>query len=465
MVRCLCLFLFLLTLAGSPLQAQQMQSPVMVAAQGQQDEVVDAKGKTEAEAAEASPTEADATPETAVSKVDQMGEAMALGMTETIDRLFRGYWKRELFGISLSRLLISLFLLMVTFVLSRLLRYLLQGRLVPLSKLTKTEVDDLVFASAVQPVALLIQALGVYGALLVLFNGILPPAMLGWMFRFALALAAAAIFWYLYRLIDVLDRYLQRLAARSDNDLDNAIVEVIRKSLKLFVVAIAAVTIGKYVMDWNIAALLTGAGIAGLAVAFAAQDTIANLFGTFMVLIDRPFRVGERVKIAGYDGPVESIGFRSTRIRTLDGNLVSIPNKTTADIVIENIGRRPHIKWVTVIGLVYDTPYAKMQRAVEILRELLANHEGMNEEFPPRVNFSEFAAYSLNITAIAWYHGKTQPVDWWEYQEWRENINFEIMRRFEEEGLEFAFPTQTVYLAHDSNRPLTVNTTRTGGTE
>ena len=275
-------------------------------------------------------------------------------------------------------------------------------------------------------------------------------------------MAAGALFWYLYRLIEVLDRALRRLASRSDNDLDNAIVDVIRKSLRAFVLVIGAITIGKYIMGWQINALVAGAGIAGLAVAFAAQDTIANLFGSFMLLLDRPFRVGERVVIGGVDGPVESIGFRSTRIRTMDGNLVSMPNKITADSVVENIGRRPHIKWSFVVGLVYDTPYEKMRKAVEILRDVLKDHPGMSPDLPPRVYFVEFADYSLNISVTVWYHGVKQPLDWWEYQEWREKTNFEIMERFEAEGLEFAFPTQTMYLAHDGKRPLTVKTNHGG---
>lgn len=462
MRRWFCLVLVLVSVLSLPCRAQGAASPLVAAAEQVKEDVdkeVPAPPKKE------TVTEKEAAAESDLPHLDKVGESVTQDIVALIDRLSGGYWQHRIMGIQVSRFIVSLLLLMATFLISRLARALLQGRLKRLTQLTKTELDDLIFASAVQPVALFIQSLGIYAALMVLFIGALPQTMLGWLSRIALALAAGAVFWYIYRLIDVLDRYLRRLAARSDNDLDNAIVEVIRKSLKLFVVAIATATIGKYILDWNIAALLTGAGIAGLAVAFAAQDTIANLFGTFMILLDRPFRVGERVIINGVDGPVESIGFRSTRIRTLDGNLVSIPNKTTADSVIENIGRRPHIKWVSVIGLVYDTPYAKMQRAVEILRELVANHQGMSEEFPPRIYFSEFAAYSLNITMILWYHGVAQPLDWWEYQEWREKINFEIMRRFEAEGLEFAFPTQTVYLAHDSNRQLTINTHRVDGQE
>lgn len=392
--------------------------------------------------------------------LDRVGDRVIQDTMASIEQFFGKYWQRTLFGISIIRYVVALVLLVATFVLARVARYVLEHKLGPLTKLTKTEFDDLVFSSALQPAALFIESMGIYAALSVLFLGIVPDTLMDLMSRMALALAVGAIFWYLYRLIDVVNRYLRRLAERSDNDLDNAIVEVASKSLKFFVVAVASVTIGKYILDWNIAAVLTGAGIAGLALAFAAQDTIANLFGTVMLLLDRPFRIGERVRIGEMEGPIESIGFRSTRIRTLDGHLVSIPNKTTADSVIENVGRRPFIKWTMVIGLVYDTPYAKMRRGVEILEELFADHEGMSAEWPPRIHFTEFAAYSLNITVVAWYHGveRGQPPNRWKYRDWQTRMNFEIKRRFEAEGLEFAFPTQTVYLAQDGKRALRIGT-------
>jgi len=194
--------------------------------------------------------------------------------------------------------------------------------------------------------------------------------------------------------------------------------------------------------------------VVGLALAFAAQDTIANFFGTVMVLIDRPFRVGERVIIDGADGPVESIGFRSTRIRTLDGHLVTLPNKAVADAKIENVGRRPSIKRTTTLGLTYDTPVAKVRKAVEILREILSHHRCSDPALPPRVYFTEFADCSLNIQFIAWF----KSADYWDYLAWCEEVNFEIMQRFEAEGIEFAFPTSTTYLAGDPKRPLRVTT-------
>lgn len=317
---------------------------------------------------------------------------------------------------------------------------------------TSWEFDDLVIVSAAEPLRLALQAFGVWLALMLLVVGAVPDLIVSWCSRLAMTVVACAVLWYLYRLVDVIDHYLRNLAKHTDNSLDDTVVSVARKAMRVSLLLIGIIFIGNNILNWDITALLASAGVVGLALAFAAQDTIANFFGTVMVLIDRPFRVGERVMIEGADGPVESIGFRSTRIRTLDGHLVTLPNKRVADAKVENVGRRPSIKRVTTIGITYDTPVAKVHRAVEILREILANHRCMDPAFPPRVHFREFADFSLNIQFIAWFKSD----DYWDYLAWCEEVNFEIMRRFETEGIEFAFPTSTTYLAGDARRPLTV---------
>ena len=186
--------------------------------------------------------------------------------------------------------------------------------------------------------------------------------------------------------------------------------------------------------------------------ALAAQDTLKNFFGSIMIMLDKPFTVGQRVVVGGHDGTVEEIGFRSTRVRTLTGHLVTVPNEKVATDSVENIGRRPSIRRLTNITITYDTSLDKVQKAVEIIREILENHEGMDPEFPPRVYFNEFNADSLNILMVYWYF----PPDYWAYLELTQRINLEIMRRFEEEGIQFAFPTTTTYLAHDDRRPMQV---------
>ena len=160
----------------------------------------------------------------------------------------------------------------------------------------------------------------------------------------------------------------------------------------------------------------------------------------------------DRVVIDGHDGSVETVGLRSTKIRTLDGHLITVPNGELANKTIQNIGKRPYIRRIANITITYDTPPEKIERALEIIKELLDNHEGMHENLPPRVFFNELNSDSLNIIVMYWYH----PPDYWSYMKFTEGFNKEIFHRFNEEGIEFAFPTQTVYLAGDNSRPLKV---------
>ena len=160
--------------------------------------------------------------------------------------------------------------------------------------------------------------------------------------------------------------------------------------------------------------------------------------------------MGERIVIDNYDGIVESVGFRSARIRTLTGHLVTIPNEKLVNSTVENIGKRPHIRWLTNIGITYDTPPEKVEEAVSILEAILDDHEGMDPEFPPRVFFNGFNDWSLNIMVLMWYH----PADYWNFQDCLQRICLDILRRFQAAGIDFAFPSQTVYAAGDDKRIL-----------
>ena len=165
----------------------------------------------------------------------------------------------------------------------------------------------------------------------------------------------------------------------------------------------------------KVSTLLAGLGVGGLAFALAAQDTLKNLLGSIMILRDKPYKVGQRIVAKGHDGIVEEIGLRSTRLRLLTGHQTTIPNEEMAKIDIENIGLRPHIRRLASIGITYDTPPEKIEKAVEIILKILGNHEGMDPELPPRAYFSEYNPYSLNISVLYWYH----PADYWGYKQAR----------------------------------------------
>lgn len=253
-----------------------------------------------------------------------------------------------------------------------------------------------------------------------------------------------------YRLVDVISFWLAAKASRTHSKMDDMLVPLVRSSLRITVVIMVLLQIATMLSGKELTSILAALGVGGLAVALAAQDTIKNFFGSLVLLTDKPFELGDRIVVDGFDGPVEAVGFRSTRIRTLEGHLITIPNGELANKTIQNIGKRPHIRRIMNITITYDTPSAKIDRALEILKDILKDHEGMHPEFPPRAFFNEFNDASLNLFAIYWYH----PPDWWAYCAFTEWVNKEVFRRFNEEGIDFAFPTQTLYLAGDPKRPL-----------
>jgi MscS family membrane protein len=271
-------------------------------------------------------------------------------------------------------------------------------------------------------------------------------------------LLSVAVAYMVYWLVDVPTKWLAKMPGKAESKLDDMLVPIIRKSLRVTVVVLLLVQIAQILSDKPITSIIAGLGIGGLALALAAQDTIKNIFGSLVLFVDKPFEMGERIVVDGHDGPVTEVGLRSTKIRTLEGHLVTVPNGELANKTIQNIGKRPHIRRIVDLTITYDTPSEKIDRALEIVKAILDDHEGMDDEFPPRVFFNEFNAASLNIRSIYWYH----PPNYWDFMAFSERFNKEVFRRFNEEGIDFAFPTQTLYLAGDPSRPLSVGARNEG---
>lgn len=256
---------------------------------------------------------------------------------------------------------------------------------------------------------------------------------------------------FVYQLVEVPVLWFGKLIERrQSSSLNMMFLPVIRKTLKALVVILILLQIIQILSDKPITTIIAGLGIGSLAIALAAQDTIKHFIGSFVIAGDKPFDIGDRIVVDGHDGPVESIGLRSTSIRTLDGHLVTIPNGELANRTIQNIGKRPYIKRMINVTVTYDTSPEKIQEGIDIIKKLLNNHEGMHADFPPRVYFSGLNSDSLNILVIYWYF----PPDYWKFMDFSEKLNFDIINRFNAAGIDFAFPTQTIYVAGDKNRPL-----------
>lgn len=243
------------------------------------------------------------------------------------------------------------------------------------------------------------------------------------------------------RTVDVLMKYLRDRAKEEDRAFDAQLFPVISKGLKIFIVLVAVLVTAQN-LDFNITGLLASLSIGGLAIGLAAQDTLSNVFGAIAIFLDKPFRVGDRIQLDNIDGHVETIGLRSTRIRNLDGFLVTVPNKTMGNATITNVSRRPTIRTVMNIGVTYDTSNEKLQRAIEIIEEVYKSHPQTHDLV---VGFDKFESSSLNIRVVHWYKG----TDYKTYLRDLQSMNMSLKARFDQEHIEFAFPTQTIYVKNE----------------
>ena len=247
----------------------------------------------------------------------------------------------------------------------------------------------------------------------------------------------------------------------SSGSLDANLIRIVCRVLGIAAASVVFLEGGK-ILGFPLSTLIASAGIGGLAVALSAQGLVKGLFGTVTILMDKPFRVGERVVVNGHDGFVEEIGLRSTKVRgILDNNLVSIPNDLLAESEIENIGRRSHIRRTADIHIPLDTPFEKVERALAIVREVLEDHEGMDPAFPPRVYFTDFNPESFNLRFDYWF----TPPDLWKHHAFAERVNLKIFRSFEEEGIQFSLPQRISYWKTDDQQgPMEISVRRDGDT-
>ncbi len=296
------------------------------------------------------------------------------------------------------------------------------------------------------PISLVALAAGLYfSATLKLV--ILPAGLAHFWLQVCGTISVLAATWFTFKLVDVIEYVLTRLTSKTETTLDDQLVPLIRKALRVLVVIIGGLFIVQNIFDGKIGTLIAGLGLGGLAFALAAKDMLANLFGSIAIFADRPFTLGERVKINGQDGVIEEVGFRSTRIRTLIGHLVTVPNATVANEMIENISRRPFIKRVLEVTVTYDTSPEKLAEGIAIIEQMLqARASNFPEDLPGKVFFSDFGSTSLNIVVYYWF----TPPQWWNYLQFTHDFNMELLKRFNEAGIEFAFPTQTLYVKQDS---------------
>jgi MscS family membrane protein len=244
-----------------------------------------------------------------------------------------------------------------------------------------------------------------------------------------------------YYSADLVGLYLKKLAAKTENTFDDQIVPLVRKIIKTFVIVIGFVLVLQR-MGTDIKILLGTLSVGGLALALAAQDTIKNFFGSLMIFLDKPFQAGHWVVTTdGIDGTVEEVGFRSTRIRTFENSLITVPNGKLSDASINNYGLRSYRRFKTYIAVTYDTPPDVLDLFVKGLREVVEQHPHTRKDFY-NIYMNEMGSHSLNILFYIFFITPS----WADELKYRHEIILSIMKLAEELGVSFAFPTQTLHM-------------------
>jgi len=249
-----------------------------------------------------------------------------------------------------------------------------------------------------------------------------------------------AIFWILLKVIDFIGLILNKRAEATENKMDDQLIPFIIEIAKIITYIFALVIVMGNVFEVNITALATGLGIGGLALAMASKESLENLLGSFTIFFDQPFTVGDIVTVGSVTGVVEKVGFRSTRIRTFDKSLVTVPNKKMIDAELDNLGLRPIRRVKFNIGLTYETAPEQIKAIVTDIQEMINLHEKTNQD--GRVRFQEFGSSSLDIMVMYFVASPK----WEDLINVKEDVNYKIMEIVKKHNSDFAFPSTTVYL-------------------
>jgi len=299
---------------------------------------------------------------------------------------------------------------------------------------TRSNLDDLIVDLAEEPV---IVGLTVVGVVVGINTLTLSPGAESWIGGIRQFVIMMSITWLVARLVEaVFSELIAPMADKSETDLDDQLLPVVRKGSKVFVWSLGTI-VALNNAGYDVGALIAGLGIGGLALAMAAKDTVSNIFGGFTVFTDRPFTVGDRVKVSGFDGSILEVGIRSTRLKTLDGRVVTIPNATFSDTAVENVSMEPSRKVAVDLGLTYDTPPEGLRTAMQILKDITASTDGLEETMV--TGFDAFGDSAMVVKYI-YYIKKGADI-----MAVKTDVNMQILERFTDAKLDFAFPSQTIY--------------------
>ena len=338
-------------------------------------------------------------------------------------------------GIPMANLIAAILLFFLILGLRKFFTKVVLAFLQQLAKKTQTYYDDKVISALKEPIRFAFIVIALHVFFLLIYK---EPEFI---VKILDTLIVYTLFWAILSITEALRGVIYSITAEFNKDLSKEMGNFILTILKIL---IGGIGLGAMLKVWgvNVTALFASLGLGGLAFALAARDTAANLFGSFALLADRSIRIGEWVKIGSVEGVVENVGMRTTKIRSFQKSLITVPNQVVANTPIENFSRRGIRRIKMTIGLTYGTTSEQIIQIKSDIKTMLLEHEGIAQDESLMVNFNNFGDSSLNIFIYTFAH----TANWARYLEIREDIHLKIMKIVEENGSSFAFPSQSVYV-------------------
>lgn len=347
--------------------------------------------------------------------------------------MFINFFNQKIYNNTLYDWVFSLIIVVASVVIARVVYWLISKILRQYTKETDTDIDDLIIKKLDAPVALGVVLIGIRYALKLLE---FPRLVNGYVHRGFVLMVALTVTWLLTRIVrGAIEYYFRRHAQAGTPDKADSQIMMMAKRASVILIWAIGIVVGLNNAGFDVGALIAGLGIGGLALALAAQDTVKNIIGGMVVFIDKPFYIGDVIKIKETEGTVIYTGIRSTRIRMGNGRIVTIPNAQFTDSAIENITLEPAKRIVNHLLLPFDTPVEKIDEAITILKNIVEHSPDVNH-YDAIIFLEKFSQFSVDVNFT--YHIKKGS----DIHATQTDINIQILQKFKQTGIEFAYPTQ-----------------------
>lgn len=344
------------------------------------------------------------------------------------------FFAKQFYNNTIIDWLISLLIILGSIIIGKVIFWISNKFLKKITAKSKSKLDDIIIDMIEEPVVLALAIAGIWVGLERLH---FSEGLDNWLSKIYHVMIVINVTWFIARFIDaIIKEYVVPLTEKSSSDLDHQVLPIIQKALRVMTWSLGII-VALNNAGYDVGALIAGLGIGGLALAMAAKESVSNMFGGLMIFTIKSFKIGDRIKINGFDGVISEISFQVTRMITMEGRLVTIPNSLFIGNMVENVSAEPSRKVTLNLGLVYETSPENIQKAMSILKEISSSNQNLDEG--TLVGFINFGEFNLGINFVYYIKKESDIFDT------QSEINLEILKRFNENGLSFAFPTQTLY--------------------